>query len=340
MKKVVLFFLLLILSSKVYALDNEIEEIVKNLTKNQNVEIRNLPLENFRIPGFPWSLDRKSNPSMDGTYALIKDKNSAFHGEKYFLFTPSYSQCKRNKSFADCKHSEGTTRTEYTSIPNYVLTKGKELWIHMALKPVNNILYGKNEQDKKGTGKYSTKNYAMQCYGEDGWNIFMLGFQYNKYGEGATQWTMAKPPSPALAINLQQARTGYDSKTGEELLGGPKHTNAPTFYLKKYNPDEINKNYGSDKWTKVVIHIKHEDNSDGFFKFYVDGVLVDQYKGPTFNPKLRKDGGCSIKFGNVSIKLKPRIKTFGKESAEKMAIAIDALAFGRTEEEMLKNISD
>lgn len=339
MKKLYYFFLLLILHSKVYALDNEIKDIVKNLTKSQNVEIKNLPLENFRIPGFPFNLDRKSNPSMDGTYALIKDKNSAFHGEKYFLFTPSYSQCKRNKSFGDCKHSQGTTRTEYTSIPNYVLTKGQELWIHMALKPVNNILYGKNEKDEKGSGKYNTKNYAMQCFGKDGWNIFMLGFYYDK-GSGASQWKTSREPSPSLAINLQQARTGYDLKTGEELLGGPKHTNHPNFYLKNYSLNEINNNFGSDQWTKVVIHIKHEDNSDGFFKFYVNDEFIDEYKGPTFNPKLRKNGGCSIKFGHVSTKIKPRIKTFGKKSAEKMAIAIDALAFGRTEDEMLKNISD
>ena len=42
----------------------------------------------------------------------------------------------------------------------------------------------------------------------------------------------------------------------------------------------------------------------------------------------------------MSTKSKNRIEAYGEESAELMSIALDAISFGSTEEEMLSNIKD
>ena len=57
MKKI-LFFIFVLFYTNVYALDNQIEEIVKNLTKNQNVKIKNLHF--LFIP-----VDKKTRPLKD-----------------------------------------------------------------------------------------------------------------------------------------------------------------------------------------------------------------------------------------------------------------------------------
>jgi len=99
-------------------------------------------------------------------------------------------------------------------------------------------------------------------------------------------------------------------------------------------------NYGSSEWTSVLLHIKHEDNDDGFFKVYIDGELKADHKGPTFNPNLRKSGSCYLKFGHVVTRSKPRIEKYGKESAELMSIALDTIAFGNSKEEVMSLIEN
>ena len=318
MKKL-LILLLLVPCLGFSKINPNIQEIVNTLTNNLEADIKSLTVKEWKMDSRNSFWRSTKNNHKDGNFALIKDKKTSYHGENYYLFTSSYSQCKRTKGFNDCKHADGVARTEYYSKKSS-LTNGDEVWIHMAVKPVNNILYEKNLNKKK-----NSKNYFMQCYGKDGWNIFMIGF-YPHHS------------IPSLQINLQQA--GLGKKNNEWIYGGEENDKWKNFVLKLYKDEEINQYYGSSEWIKIVININHGSGDDAFFKVFINDTLTAEFNAPTFNPKLRKNGSCYIKFGNVSTKSKNRIEAYGEESAELMSIALDAISFGSTEEEMLSNIKD
>ena len=311
----------LLLSGNGYAeIDPKIKKIVSNITNNLDFKIKSLPTKDLKVPGIG-KFKRSGSNTKDGTYAIITDSNSAFKGDSFYLFTPSFSQCKRMQGHNDCKHTDGTTRTEFTDTKKTTFKKGDEVFIHVAVKPVNNILFGNNNNIKK-----PTRNIFMQCFGKDGWNIFMMGFYpISKFKD-----------VPSLSINLQQPGL-YKESPDSWAYGGGKNDKWKNFTLKEYLP---NQNYGSSEWTSVLLHIKHEDNDDGFFKVYIDGELKADHKGPTFNPNLRKSGSCYLKFGHVTTRSKPRIEKYGKDSAELMSIALDAIAFGNSKEEVMSLIEN
>ena len=317
MKKIILILSIIFLSiTNTHAkIDPKITNIVSRITDNPDFKIKSLPTDNLKVPGIG-NFKRSGSKTKDGTYAEVMDSKSAFQGDSFYLFTPSFSQCKRMQGFNDCKHTDGTTRTEFTDKKKTTFKKGDEVFIHVAVKPVNNILFGNNISSNK-----PTRNYFMQCFGKKGWNIFMMGFYpASKFKD-----------VPSLSINLQQPGL-YKESPDSWAYGGGKNDKWKNFTLKEFQPDA---HYGSSEWTSILLHIKHEDNDDGFFKVYVDGTLKADHKGPTFNPGLKKNGSCYLKFGHVATRSKPRIEKYGEDSAELMSIAIDALAFGNSKDEVM-----
>ena len=104
----------LLLSGNGYAeIDPKIKKIVSNITNNLDFKIKSLPTKDLKVSGIG-KFKRSGSNTKDGTYAIITDSNSAFKGDSFYLFTPSFSQCKRMQGHNDCKHTDGTTRTEFT----------------------------------------------------------------------------------------------------------------------------------------------------------------------------------------------------------------------------------
>ena len=85
----------------------------------------------------------------NGEMGLIKSKEHAWHGEEFYQITGSYENCNPQYwEFKECDHHMGSVHNESRDKQKWtrLLSKeGGEAWIHLATKPVRNVLFPFNK---------------------------------------------------------------------------------------------------------------------------------------------------------------------------------------------------
>ena len=115
----------------------------------------------------------------NGEMGMIKSKKHAWHGKEFYQITGSYENCNPQYwDFKECMHHGGSIHNESVDLQNVSKSKngtlkkdGDEAWIHIATKPVRNILFPKNG---------SRKFHILQCHPRGGTITFMITYQGGK----------------------------------------------------------------------------------------------------------------------------------------------------------------
>jgi len=115
----------------------------------------------------------------NGEMGMIKSKEHAWHGKEFYQITGSYENCNPQYwEFKECMHHGGSIHNESVDLNNISKKKkgtlkkdGDEAWMHIATKPVRNILFPKNR---------SRKFHIMQCHPKGHTITFMITFQEGK----------------------------------------------------------------------------------------------------------------------------------------------------------------
>ena len=82
------------------------------------------------------------------------------------------------------------------------------------------------------------------------------------------------------------------------------------------------------------MQFKNTYKEDGILRVWVDDNLAYEYLGPT-SWKGDRDK-CTFKLGLYT---NANLKSVNKESRENMVVLIDAMAIGKNEENLLKNLN-
>ncbi len=88
------------------------------------------------------------------------------------------------------------------------------------------------------------------------------------------------------------------------------------------------------RWTNIKMQFKNTHKEDGILRVWVDDTLAYEYLGPT-SWKGDRDK-CTFKLGLYT---NANLKSVNKEGRENMVVLIDAMAIGKNEEELLKNLN-
>ena len=115
----------------------------------------------------------------NGEMGMIKSKKHAWHGKEFYQITGSYENCNPQYwDFKECMHHGGSIHNESVDKQNVSKKKngtlkkdGDEAWIHIATKPVRNILFPKNG---------SRNFHIMQCHPGGGTITFMITYKGGK----------------------------------------------------------------------------------------------------------------------------------------------------------------
>ena len=115
----------------------------------------------------------------NGEMGMIKSKDHAWHGKEFYQVTGSYENCNPQYwDFKECMHHGGSVHNESVDLNNVskkrngTLKKdGDEAWIHIATKPVRNILFPNNR---------SRTFHIMQCHPKGSTITFMITYQGGK----------------------------------------------------------------------------------------------------------------------------------------------------------------
>jgi hypothetical protein len=125
----------------------------------------------------------------NGEMGMIKSKKHAWNGKEFYQVTGSYENCNPQYwDFKECMHHGGSVHNESVDLNNIskkrngtIQKDGDELWVHIAAKPVRNILFPDNR---------SRKFHILQCHPKGGTITFMIGYQG---GELFLDAQLAKP---------------------------------------------------------------------------------------------------------------------------------------------------
>ena len=88
----------------------------------------------------------------NGEMGMIKSKKHAWNGKEFYQVTGSYENCNPQYwDFKECMHHGGSVHNESVDLNNIskkrngtIQKDGDELWVHIAAKPVRNILFPEN----------------------------------------------------------------------------------------------------------------------------------------------------------------------------------------------------
>ena len=125
----------------------------------------------------------------NGEMGMIKSKKHAWNGKEFYQVTGSYENCNPQYwDFKECMHHGGSVHNESVDLNNIskkrngtIQKDGDELWVHIAAKPVRNILFPDNR---------SRKFHILQCHPKGDTITFMIGYQG---GELFLDAQLAKP---------------------------------------------------------------------------------------------------------------------------------------------------
>ena len=111
-------------------------------------------------------------PIENGEMGIIESEKHAWHGKEFFQITGSYENCNPQYwEFKECDHHRGSVHNESRDKQKWtkILSKeGGEAWIHIATRPVRNILFPYNPK---------RKFHIAQCHPKGDVITFMLTYQ-------------------------------------------------------------------------------------------------------------------------------------------------------------------
>ncbi|MDB3987824.1 polysaccharide lyase [Candidatus Pelagibacter sp.] len=233
--------------------------------------IEGLRLENKRMPilgikvGHNWGWKPKGEKLREqaafsvigngtienGEMGMIKSKKHAWHGKEFYQITGSYENCNPQYwDWNECTHVRGSVHNESRDKKRwttYLSKDGSEAWMHIATKPVRNILYSTYNDRRRNF-------HIMQCHPKGDTINFMITYRAGK-----------------LFANLQ--------------FVGDVNNGGTYWVLKDFVKDnKINKHKGADEWTSITIQMVNSSKNDkGMFNVWLDGneKPVVEYKGFT-----------------------------------------------------------
>ena len=111
----------------------------------------------------------------NGEMGMIKSKKHAWHGEEFYQITGSYENCNPQYwDWNECTHGRGAVHNESRDTAKWtrlVSKDGNESWLHIATKPIRNVLFQYN--------KYR-KFTVFQCHPRGDVITFMIKYRYNR----------------------------------------------------------------------------------------------------------------------------------------------------------------
>ena len=222
MKKIILFFLILLISKHLIAAEQTLEryeKIAKDFTGNPNTKIKPMMIQ-IKGMSMKKSLGYLGKGEMS---KVIGAPESAFKGEEFYQTVVDYSNCTIRKgeyAHNDCEHSMGVTRAEVKHSGSF--GKGAERWIHYAVRPMQNYF----DPYRK---KHISQCYASMPGDDEGFPMFFLDFK------GDFLW-----------LNLQQPMF-YSSNL-------QRYVSDDVWAKLKNFKGKINKNLGATEWTSILVH--------------------------------------------------------------------------------------
>ena len=311
MKKIILFFLILLISKHLIAAEQTLEryeKIAKDFTGNQNTKIKPMMIQ-IKGMSMKKSLGYLGKGEMS---KVIGAPESAFKGEEFYQTVVDYTNCTIRKgeyAHNDCEHSMGVTRAEVKHKGSF--GKGAERWIHYAVRPMQNYF----DPYRK---KHISQCYASMPGDDEGFPMFFLDFK------GDFLW-----------LNLQQPMF-YSSNL-------QRYVSDDVWAKLKNFKGKINKNLGATEWTSILVHFVNRADKDGLIEVFIDGSDKPAYRfeGPLYSNvgKKKPKVNCYLKIGPVAeqnkIALRKEVREKFGEITENMVVWYDALAIGKTREKVL-----
>ena len=311
MKKIILFFLILLISKHLIAAEQTLEryeKIAKDFTGNPNTKIKPMMIQ-IKGMSMKKSLGYLGKGEMS---KVIGAPESAFKGDEFYQTVVDYSNCTIRKgeyAHNDCEHSMGVTRTEVKHKGSF--GKGAERWIHYAVRPMQNYF----DPYRK---KHISQCYASMPGDDEGFPMFFLDFK------GDFLW-----------LNLQQPMF-YSSNL-------QRYVSDDVWAKLKNFKGKINKNLGATEWTSILVHFVNRADKDGLIEVFIDGSDKPAYRfeGPLYSNvgKKKPRVNCYLKIGPVAeqnkIALRKEVREELGEITENMVVWYDALAIGKTREKVL-----
>ena len=311
MKKIILFFLILLISKHLIAAEQTLEryeKIAKDFTGNPNTKIKPMMIQ-IKGMSMKKSLGYLGKGEMS---KVIGAPESAFKGDEFYQTVVDYSNCTIRKgeyAHNDCEHSMGVTRTEVKHKGSF--GKGAERWIHYAVRPMQNYF----DPYRK---KHISQCYASMPGDDEGFPMFFLDFK------GDFLW-----------LNLQQPMF-YSSNL-------QRYVSDDVWAKLKNFKGKINKNLGATEWTSILVHFVNRADKDGLIEVFIDGSDKPAYRfeGPLYSNvgKKKPKVNCYLKIGPVAeqnkIALRKEVREELGEITENMVVWYDALAIGKTREKVL-----
>ena len=312
MKKIILFFLILLISKHLIAAEQTLEryeKIAKDFTGNPNTKIKPMMIQ-IKGMSMKKSLGYLGKGEMS---KVIGAPESAFKGEEFYQTVVDYSNCTIRKgeyAHNDCEHSMGVTRAEVKHKGSF--GKGAERWIHYAVRPMQNYF----DPYRK---KHISQCYASMPGDDEGFPMFFLDFR-----------------ADFLWINLQQPMF-YSSNL-------QRYVSDDVWAKLKNFKGKINKNLGATEWTSILVHFVNRADKDGLIEVFIDGSDKPAYRfeGPLYSNvgKKKPKVNCYLKIGPVveqnKIALRKEVKEELGEITENMVVWYDALAIGKTREKVME----
>ena len=254
----------------------------------------------IKINGINMRISMRSEIKNGGMAEIVNASEFAYNGNTFYSVTVDHSKCKSKENFSDCMQDSGSSRVELIAEKDWTWKEGTEKWLSYAIMPGKNILF--NNRSRRFT--------VGQCHPLQGEMInWMIKFK-NK--------------------NLILTHNFKSHQNDDGKWEHSKYYNSE-FPLKKFKANEIN---GSREWTNIKMQFKNTYKEDGILRVWVDDNLAYEYLGPT-SWKGDRDK-CTFKLGLYT---NANLKSVNKESRENMVVLIDAMAIGKNEENLLKNLN-
>ena len=153
--------------------------------KGLRIKKKRMPILGIKVGGdWSWKKNLKKQAEWSvignddishGEMGMIKSKEHAWHGEEFYQITGSYENCNPQYwEYKECMAGGGSVHNQSRDSRgwNKLLSKeGGEAWIHIATKPVRNILFANNR---------SRNFHVMQCHPKGHVITFMITYKHGK----------------------------------------------------------------------------------------------------------------------------------------------------------------